>query len=475
MKIAVTSLGCNKNLVDTEVMLAHLQSAGCEVVDDPTLADCLLINTCSFLTEAVEESLDRIVELAALKGPDGPGRLVVTGCMVARYGEELRKEVPEVDAFVSHKDLEGVVNAVQGGGPSTKLRAGRREKGGGGEQDEKVLLDTSLSAVALSEGGTPDTSFPPRVLSFPAHRAYLKIGEGCSNRCSYCLIPSIRGDFSSRSTSSLSAEMQYLVGLGVKEVTLVAQDSGRYGSDLGNSGEIKGGEGGLPGLVTALLEVPGEYWLRVLYVHPARVTAELLNVMASDPRICPYLDVPFQHTSPKILESMGRGGAPAPMEVVNMIRAALPDAFIRTTLMTGFPGEGDEDFDILLRFIHEARIDHVGVFSYSPEEGTAASVMDGQVPEDVARERAERLMAEQSEISKQLLSEQVGREVTVMAEGFDKDGAFGRHQGQAPEVDGVTRLDEEVEAGSFVQVKIIDSGTYDLKGEVLENNPKSKI
>jgi ribosomal protein S12 methylthiotransferase len=420
-------------------MLAHLQAAGCEVVDDPTLADCLLINTCSFLTEAVEESLDRIVELAALKGPDGPGRLVVTGCMVARYGEELLKEVPEIDAFVSHKDLEGVVAAVYGG----------QQDPGPGTRD-------------------PGLSFPPRVLSFPPHRAYLKIGEGCSNRCSYCLIPSIRGDFSSRSTPSLNAEMQHLVGLGVKEVTLVAQDSGRYGSDLGDSGEIPGGQGGLPGLVTSLLEVPGEYWLRVLYVHPARVSAELLEIMASDPRICPYLDVPFQHASPKILESMGRGGAPAPMDVVKMIRAAVPHAFIRTTLMTGFPGEGDEDFDILLRFIREAQIDHVGVFSYSPEEGTAASVMEGQVPEDVARERAEQLMAEQAEISKQLLSKQVGREMTVMAEGFDKDGAFGRHQGQAPEVDGVTRLDEDVEAGSFVQVKIIDSGIYDLRGEVID-------
>jgi len=444
MKIAVTSLGCNKNLVDTEVMLAHLQAAGCEVVDDPTLADCLLINTCSFLTEAVEESLDRIVELAALKGPDGPGRLVVTGCMVARYGEELLKEVPEIDAFVSHKDLEGVVAAVYGG----------QQDPGPGTRD-------------------PGLSFPPRVLSFPPHRAYLKIGEGCSNRCSYCLIPSIRGDFSSRSTPSLSAEMQHLVGLGVKEVTLVAQDSGRYGSDLNKSAEISGGGAGLPGLVSSLLEVPGEYWLRVLYVHPARVTAELLETMASDPRICPYLDVPFQHASPKILESMGRGGAPAPMDVVRMIRAAVPDAFIRTTLMTGFPGEGDEDFDILMRFIREAQIDHVGVFSYSPEEGTAASVMDGQVPEDVASGRTEQLMAEQAEISKQLLSKQVGREMTVMAEGFDKDGAFGRHQGQAPEVDGVTRLDEDVEAGNFVQVNIIDSGIYDPKGEVLDSDPDS--
>jgi len=364
--------------------------------------------------------------------------------MVARYGEELLKEVPEIDAFVSHKDLEGVVAAVYGG----------QQDPGPGTRD-------------------PGLSFPPRVLSFPPHRAYLKIGEGCSNRCSYCLIPSIRGDFSSRSTPSLSAEMQHLVGLGVKEVTLVAQDSGRYGSDLNKSAEISGGGAGLPGLVSSLLEVPGEYWLRVLYVHPARVTAELLETMASDPRICPYLDVPFQHASPKILESMGRGGAPAPMDVVRMIRAAVPDAFIRTTLMTGFPGEGDEDFDILMRFIREAQIDHVGVFSYSPEEGTAASVMDGQVPEDVASGRTEQLMAEQAEISKQLLSKQVGREMTVMAEGFDKDGAFGRHQGQAPEVDGVTRLDEDVEAGNFVQVNIIDSGIYDLKGEVLDSDPDS--
>ena len=453
MKVAVTSLGCNKNLVDTEVMLAHLQSAGCEVVDEPEQADCLLINTCSFLTEAVEESLDRIVELASLKGPDGPGRLVVTGCMVARYGEELRKEVPEIDAFVSHKDLEGVVEAVTG--ENTERRT----------QNADALPDTRHQ--------TPDTWFPQRVLSFPSHRAYLKIGEGCSNRCSYCLIPSIRGDFSSRGLPSLAAETEHLVGQGVKEITLVAQDSGRYGSDLSPSGDDPGIGLGLPGLVTSLLQNPDQFWLRVLYVHPARVTNELLEVMASDPRICPYLDVPFQHASPKILERMGRGGAPAPMEVVRMVRNVLPDAFIRTTLMTGFPGETEEDFELLMQFIREARIDHVGVFAYSPEEGTPASTMDGQVTEDVAQERAGLLMEEQSKISGELLARQVGREVTVMAEGYDEQGPFGRHQGQAPEVDGVTRLDEDVEPGTFVQVKIIDSGTYDLKGEVVDSDPDS--
>ncbi|MDF1535422.1 MAG: 30S ribosomal protein S12 methylthiotransferase RimO [bacterium] len=456
MKIAVTSLGCNKNLVDTEVMLARLQKAGCVIVDEPELADCLLINTCSFLTEAVEESLDRIVELASLKGPEGPRRLVVTGCMVARYGEDLLKEVPEIDALVLPAELDNVVAAVSGGQQSEAQSA----------KSERIQVVNTQFSTLNAPLSTPNSqlSFPPRVLSFPPHRAYLKIGEGCSNRCSYCLIPSIRGDFSSRSVPSLTAEMEHLVGSGVREITLVAQDSGRYGIDLAGTG----GGPGLPGLVNSLLGVPGDYWLRVLYVHPARVTGELLEAMISDPRICPYLDIPFQHVAPQVLARMGRGDAPAPMEVVKRVRAAVPGVFIRTTLMTGFPGETREDFERLREFVREAGIDHLGVFSYSCEEGTAASRMGAQVPGEVAKERAETLMEEQSEVSAGLLRGLVGREMTVMAEGFDEEGSFGRHQGQAPEVDGVVRVDEGVEAGSFVQVKIVDSGIHDLKGEVLD-------
>ena len=325
MKVSVVSLGCNKNLVDTEVMLGHLHNAGCVVVEEPEDADCLLINTCSFLTEAVEESLDRIVELAQLKGEGGPTRLVVTGCLVSRYGDEILKEVPEVDALVPHKDLESVVKAVLGRDAEDQ-GAGRRAEGaekqggvrgaeGGEEQDAaRTLRPGSGQGTQNAELNLkPPTSnlkhsFPFRIRSHPEHRAYIKIGEGCSNWCAYCLIPSIRGEFTSRPAASLVSEMDYLIGQGVREVTLVAQDSGRYGQDLGKDS--------LPSLLESLLTVPGDYWLRVLYVHPARVSDELLKMIASDPRICRYLDVPFQHVSTPVLERMGRGEAPSPVDVV---------------------------------------------------------------------------------------------------------------------------------------------------------------
>jgi len=452
MKISVVSLGCNKNLVDTEVMLGFLHKAGCIVVEEPEEADCLLINTCSFLTEAVEESLDRIVELAQLKREGGLERLVVTGCLVSRYGDEILKEVPEIDVLVPHKDLESVVRAVTG------QHAGRRTKDTEGEES-KVL--NSQSSILDSE-----SAFPFRIRSDPPHRAYLKIGEGCSNWCAYCLIPSIRGEFASRPSSSLVSEMKYLVGQGVREITLVAQDSGRYGQDLEDDS--------LPSLVRSLLSVPGDYWLRVLYVHPSRVSDELLDVIVSDPRICRYLDVPFQHASNSVLERMGRGDAPAPMDIVRRVRHAIPDLFIRTTLMTGFPGETEEDFNELLHFVQEAGIDHLGVFPYSLEDGTPAAGMKDQVTPDIARFRTSELMEEQVGVSAQRLGRLVGKELVVLAEGFDEKGPFGRHQGQAPEVDGVVRLDEDVEAGSFVRVRITDSDVYDLKGEVLDQEPESR-
>jgi len=457
MKIAVVSLGCNKNLVDTEVMLGHLHKAGCVVVEEPEDADCLLINTCSFLTEAVEESLDRIVELAQLKKEDGPRRLVVTGCMVSRYGDEILKEVPEIDALVPHSDLESVVRAVKGDDqnveeqnaacPSTELGTGKT-------QNAELNLKPRTSNLKHS--------FPFRVRSHPEHRAYIKIGEGCSNWCAYCLIPSIRGEFASRPAESLVSEMDYLVGQGVREVTLVAQDSGRYGQDLEDDS--------LPSLMQSLLTIPGNYWLRVLYIHPARVSDELLNVITSDPRVCRYLDVPFQHVSGSVLERMGRGEAPAPLDVVHRIRHAIPESFLRTTFMTGFPGETEKDFSDLLEFIREAQIDHLGVFPYSPEEGTPAVGMNDQIPFETARSRADQLMEEQARISAQRLTRLVGQELTVLAEGFDENGPFGRHQGQAPEVDGVVRLDEDVEAGTFVRVRIMDSDVYDLKGEVVDSD-----
>ncbi len=439
MKVHVISLGCNKNLVDTEVMLGYLHRSGCVIVDEPEEADCMLINTCSFLTEAVEESLDRILELAALKGDGGPERLVVTGCLISRYGEEILKEVPEIDALVPHTDLESVVRAVKG-------------------HVEHEARGTQHADNLKSE--IWNLEFPYRLRSHPSHRAYIKIGEGCSNWCAYCLIPSIRGEFISRPAASLINEMEYLVEEGVREITLVAQDSGRYGQDHGDDD--------LASLMRSLLSVPGDYWLRVLYIHPARISNDLLETIVSDNRVCRYLDVPFQHVSPSILEKMGRGAAPPPGEVVSRIRSSIPDAFLRTTFMTGFPGESDKDFKRLLDFIQDVRVDHLGVFPYSREEGTPAAGMKHQVASEVARSRADKLMKTQASISAQRLKMLVGEEMVVLSEGFDDKGCFARHQGQAPEVDGVVRLDEDVEPGTFVRVMITDSDVYDLKGEVIE-------
>lgn len=470
MKISVVSLGCNKNLVDTEVMLGYLHKAGCVIVEEPEDADCLLINTCSFLTEAVEESLDRIVELAQLKADGGPSRLVVTGCLVSRYGDEILKEIPEVDVLVPHDRLASVVEAVLGrdkeAGCRTPLDWAPFDQAQGSQdavkqgQEQRAKGEEDQVSNSQSSILDPGSAFPFRIHSHPSHRAYIKIGEGCSNWCAYCLIPSIRGEFISRPAESILSEMDDLVGQGVREVTLVAQDSGRYGQDME--------EDNLPSLVRSLLLVPGDYWLRVLYVHPSRVSDELLQILTSDQRVCRYLDIPFQHVSASVLERMGRGDAPDPMEVIRRVRRFIPDLFFRTTLMTGFPGETEADFNDLRRFIQKAGIDHLGVFPYSREDGTPAAQMKDQVPSQVARSRADRLMEAQSEVSAQRLARLVGKELTILADGFDEKGPFGRHQGQAPEVDGVVRLDEEIEAGTFIRVLITDSDVYDLKGEVVE-------
>jgi len=426
-KIGVISLGCSKNLVDTEVMLGHLAAQGYQILEDFDEVDCLLVNTCAFLSEAVTESLDQIVELAKQKGEGRADRLVVTGCMVSRYGEDLGGEIPEIDGVVHPKNLEGIVEAVTGKKPIKRS-----------EHDK----------------------FPPRLRSFPYHRAYLKIGEGCSNHCSYCMIPSLRGEFSSREVSSILDEVRWLLDQDVSEITLVSQDSGRYGLD--------GPTGSLSGLLREVLKIEGDCWLRVLYIHPSRVDEELLDVMASDERVCRYLDVPFQHVSARILDLMGREDAPDARDVLELVRRRLPDVSIRSTLMTGFPGETEEDFNELLQFVKNAGIDHLGVFPYSREEGTLAADFPGQVPHELARERMNILLAAQKNVSAALLKALVGKNLEVVIEGADEEGTYGRHRGQAPEVDGVVYLDRPQVLGDVVSVRITESSAYDLTGEILD-------
>ncbi len=424
------SLGCSKNLVDTEVMLAALRRVGVELVDDPAQADALLVNTCAFLTEAVEEALEKIVELAEHKKTGKAKRLVVAGCLVSRYGEQLLEEVPEIDALVHPREMGSVAEAVLG---------------------KRVADDTV---------GLP---FLPRALATPPHRAYLKIAEGCANRCAYCLIPSLRGGFVSRPPFSVAAEFRSLVEGGAREVTLICQDSTRYGTDRA---EVEGRQG-LPALLRTLLKTPGDFWLRVLYTHPARVSDDLLDALAADPRACRYLDIPFQHSHPSVLARMNRADTPDPLPLLARVRERLPGVALRTTLMVGFPGETEEDFSHLLSFVEEARFDHLGAFVWSPEEGTAAESLPDRVDEEEAKERLDRLMMLQGEVSAEKLEALVGWEVTVLSEGADDEGVpYGRHQGQAPEVDGVVELDRPVPAGEFVRVRITASEVHDLKGEV---------
>jgi len=423
-KIGVISLGCSKNLVDTEVMLAHLTSEGFTILEEFDHVDCVLVNTCAFLTEAITESLDEIMAIVRIKEEGRTKRLVVTGCMVSRFGDRLLEQVPEIDGVVHPTDLAGVVEAVTG-----RKKTAKKEE-----------------------------VFPARLRSFPYHRAYVKIGEGCSNHCTYCTIPGIRGEFSSRELSSITDEIRWLLDEGTSEITLVSQDTGRYGLD---------GDGlSLAHLVSEILRIPGDYWLRVMYVHPSRVNEELLGTLASDDRVCPYLDIPFQHVSKKILELMGRGSAPGAGDVISMARERIPGLYLRTTLMTGFPGETGGDFEKMLEFVRTGQVNHLGVFPYSLEEGTLAAGFQDQVPVELARERMEILLSEQEKMSASFLRSMVGRVLKVMAEGADENGAFGRHRGQAPEVDGVVYLDSSPVLGDVVNVEITGSSTHDLTGKV---------
>ncbi len=454
-------------------MLATLKGAGCEIVEDPSRADAILVNTCAFLTEAVEEALDRIVELAGHKKTGRAGRLVVAGCLVSRYGEKLLEEIPEIDALVHPRDIGAVARAVLGSGGDVVASLFREVGDAALRRSRPSLTRTANSRLPTpdsqlptpgSELSTPNSDlpppFPPRVLATPHHRAYLKIAEGCANRCSYCLIPALRGDFASRSLPSLVEELRHLAGSGVREVTLVSQDSTRYGREQGADG--------LAHLLRKLVDVPGSYWLRVLYTHPARVTDGLLDAFLHDPRICRYLDVPFQHVSPSILAAMNRAETPDPLSFLRRVRERLPGVFLRTTLMVGFPGESDQDFDDMLAFVQEACFDHLGAFVYSPEEGTPAFDMEPQVDYDLARERLDRLMMLQGEISAEKLAGMVGKELTVLSEGPDPEGVpVGRHAGQAAEVDGVVELDHPVPPGEFVRVRITSGDVHDLKGKVV--------
>ncbi len=441
-KLFMVSLGCSKNLVDSEVMLGLLEKDGYSVVETPQDANLLLVNTCGFIGSAVKEAVDEILDLTRYKKDDPAKKLVVTGCLVQRYGTELEKELPEVDLFIGTDGFQEIIERLHGKKPVSPLTIPI--------QPPSFLMDSSL----------------PRKVSTPAHRAYMKITEGCINRCSYCLIPSIRGPLRSRSVNDLLDEARRLDASGVKELTLVAQDLLAYGLDLDKQTNLNH-------LLQMLIAETGIPWIRLLYLHPARVKKELLELMAENPRLLPYLDIPFQHVSDRILQRMNRPYTQNLLQqLMRTIRDILPEAAVRTTMMVGFPGETEDEIEEMSNFLQEFHFDHMGVFAYANEEGCKAATYEEQCSEEVKEERLQKIMQLQATISFDLLQKHVGRVEQVLVEGLSRESDLlleGRTRFQAPDIDGCVYITQgTIGPGSLVDVRITEAHTYDLIGELAE-------
>jgi len=433
-RVGLVNLGCAKNLVDGEILLGELDRRGFRPTDDPD-AETVIVNTCAFVEDARRESIEAIVAAAARKR-DG-GRLLVAGCLVQRHGEELRREIPEIDGFVGLDQLREVADIVElGGGPPPP-------------GPSHVVFDHTA----------------PRLLTTRGY-AYLKVAEGCNNPCTFCAIPQWRGRFRSRTIESLVAEAKRLEAQGIAELCLLAQDTTRYGQDLGL------GRHGLARLLEALLSRTSISWIRFLYAYPTTLDREVLRLMGSEPRVCSYLDIPLQHSHPEILRRMRRGGSPERyLRLLEEARELVPDLFLRTTFIVGFPGESEEHFAHLVDFVGRIGFDHLGAFVFSPEDGTPAGSMDGAVPKGEARRRWRRLLARQRSISLARRRALVGRRLEVLVEGACEESEHllsGRHQGMAPDVDGRLLInDGTAPAGSLVEVEITDAFPSDLVGRIV--------
>lgn len=440
--VVIVSLGCNKNLVDSEVMAGILSEKGYELVASPSEANIGIVNTCGFIESAKQESVDAILDLVDYaQSEQRPSVLIVAGCLSQRYADELLDEFPEV-------------NAVVGTGEFFRI-------------DE--ILDRVYSGERVKAVGTPSYLYDhrtPRLLSTPRHYAYLKIADGCNNRCSYCVIPSIRGCMRSRKQESVVFEARALADAGCKELILVAQDTTAYGVDLY-------GRPALLDLVRAVSKVDGIEWIRLLYTYPTRITDDLLRVIADEPKVVRYLDIPIQHVNKRILASMNRSGDRASLSrMIGRIREAVPGVTIRTSLIVGYPGETDDEFSELLEFVAEQELDRVGVFIYSQEEGTPAGQMPDQVPEQVKKERYAELMELQKSISLKKMKRRIGSVERVIIDGVSEESSLltvGRSEGEAPEVDGLIYIgNAHPQPGSFVNVRLTDASEYDLVGEVVD-------
>ena len=441
MKVLFISLGCDKNLVDSEVMLKLLEKKGYQFTDDETEADIIIINTCCFIGDAKEESVNTILEMAEYRKSGSCKALIVTGCLAQRYQKEILDEIEEVDAVLGTATYDSIAEAV--------------DKALGGQ---KELHFEDIDRLVPEQGG--------RVLTTGGHYAYLKIAEGCDKRCTYCIIPKLRGRFRSVPEERLLAEAEELARQGVKELILVAQETTVYGVDLY-------GEKRLPELLEKLAAIPGIRWIRVQYCYPEEITEELIQVIKKEPKICHYLDLPIQHASDRILKRMGRRTTQVDLRrIIGRLRQEIPDICLRTTLITGFPGETEEDHEELMRFVDDCEFDRLGVFPYSPEEDTPAAAMPDQIPEEVKQDRRAELMELQQEIAFEKAEDMTGQELTVMIEGkvADENAYVGRTYKDAPGVDGYLFLntDETLMSGDFARVRVTGAAEYDLIGELIE-------
>lgn len=439
MKILFISLGCDKNLVDTEMMLGMLTQRGHSITDDEAEADVVVINTCCFINDAKEESINTILEMAELRKSGEIKALIVTGCLAQRYKEEIQTEIPEVDEILGTTAIDAIADSI-----------------------DEVLKGCSHNHIEdINRKPVYDKK---RIVTTGGHYAYLKIAEGCDKHCSYCIIPKVRGNYRSIPMESLIKEAKELVDFGAKEIILVAQETTLYGKDI--YGEKK-----LPELLKELCKIPGLYWIRILYCYPEEITDELIETIRSEEKICNYLDIPIQHASDKILKRMGRRTDQKELrDIISKLRSKIPDICLRTTLITGFPGETREDHEELLDFVDEMEFDRLGVFTYSPEEDTPAALFGDQIDEEVKKDRQADIMELQQEIAFDKAQDMVGRTVLAMIEGKvpDEHAYVARTYKDAPNVDGFLfiQTSEELMTGDFVRAKITGSYEYDLIGEI---------
>ena len=447
MKIMFISLGCDKNLVDTEMMLGMLAEKGYQFTDDEQEAEIVVVNTCCFIGDAKEESINTLIEIGRLKETANVKMLIAAGCLAQRYRKEIREQIPEVDVIIGTMAIDKIVEAVE-------------------------EYQTKQYTTFVEDIDRTPVSGKKRVVTTGGHYAYMKIAEGCDKRCSYCIIPKVRGSYRSIPMETLLKEANTLVEQGVKELILVAQETTLYGTDLY-------GKKSLPELLRKLSEIRGLYWIRILYCYPEEITDELVDTIAELPKVCHYLDIPIQHASDKILKRMGRRTNQQQLkDKIAMIRSKIPDMCLRTTLITGFPGESQEDHEQSMAFVDEMEFDRLGVFTYSAEEDTPAAGFPDQIEEEVKKDRQADIMELQQEIAFEKAEDMTGQDVLVMIEGkvADENAYVGRTYKDAPNVDGLVfvNTDRELMTGDFVPVHITGSYEYDLIGEIKDENELTK-